>query len=523
MLLTDQDGSLPTQPRRAGCRRISRPARFAASAILFFSFATFGAIVSRAQDQQAPQSQQDQSVAEAARQERARKQELQKKSGHVYTDDDLQHGQILTPADRAVVEAKRNECAQKNNCSSAPSQNPPGSLNANSQPDGTSLGEVARKYRKQKELQALKPKQSEPFHLSIGTPAFASPIRPERPEIRRPVQPEPRPKISSRVFRRDPFSAAPVRPEVRRPEVRRSEVRRSEVRVPEISPSAHEVVHSESRPDARASGSENIRPTAHAETASPRMTNEVRPDVRSNAHDEFVPVARPNAHQNFSSAVRPKLSAGRRWTAPAQPKIFSRRAPPSLLILPMQPPIPSSPAPPVGPVSPVSSIRPAGTQPDFVSGATARQRTLTVQPGDTLWKLAQQTLGHGRRWPELLAANRWIADANLIRPGAQLRLPMASSIPETVGHASDTRLGSGDSVVLVRRGDSLWRLAKSNLGRSSDWPCLAAANPSLRNPNLIYGGQRLLLPLLPTTCGPDALRPALTVHQKPPSIRHYVP
>ncbi len=257
--------------------------------------------------------------------------------------------------------------------------------------------------------------------------------------------------------------------------------------------------------------------------AAARMTNEVRPDVRSNAHDEFVPVARPNAHQNFSSAVRPKLSAGRRWTAPAQPKIFSRRAPPSLLILPMQPPIPSSPAPPVGPVSPVSSIRPAGTQPDFVSGATARQRTLTVQPGDTLWKLAQQTLGHGRRWPELLAANRWIADANLIRPGAQLRLPMASSIPETVGHASDTRLGSGDSVVLVRRGDSLWRLAKSNLGRSSDWPCLAAANPSLRNPNLIYGGQRLLLPLLPTTCGPDALRPALTVHQKPPSIRHYVP
>ncbi len=143
-----------------------------------------------------------------------------------------------------------------------------------------------------------------------------------------------------------------------------------------------------------------------------------------------------------------------------------------------------------------------------------------MQPGDTLWRLAQQNLGHGSRWPEILAANQWIANANLIRPGAKLRLPMASSIPETVGHASDTRLGSDDSVIIVRRGDSLWSLAKSNLGRSSDWPCLAAANPSLRNPNLIYGGQRLLLP---TAYGPDVLRPALTVHQKPHSIRHHVP
>lgn len=537
MLLTDPSGSLPTQPRRAGCGRISRSDRFAALAIFFVGFAAFGATVSFAQDQP------NQSVAEAARQERARKQELQKHSAHVYSDDDLKHAQILTPADRAVVEARRNECAQKNNCSSAPSQNPPGSMDANSQPNGTSLGEVARKYRKQKELQALKPKQSEPFHLSIGTPALASPILPERPEIRLPVQPELRPKISSHVLRRDPFSAAPIRPEVRRPEVRRSEVR-----VPENSPSVYGAVRSESRPDARASVRKNIRPTVHAETAHHKMSGEVRhdarpkiredvlpifrphihpevhrevrPDVRSKAHDEFVPVGRPNAHQNLNSAVRPKLSAGRRLTAPAQPKIFSRRAPPSLLLQPMQPPIPSNSAPPVAPVSPVSSIRPAEAQPDFVSGAAARQRTLTVQPGDTLWRLAQQTLGHGSRWPELLAANRWIANANLIRPGAQLRLPLASSISETVAHASDARLGRGDSVLLVRRGDSLWSLAKSNLGRSSDWPCLAAANPSLRNPNVIYGGQRLLLP---TACGPDAARPALTVHQKPHSILHHVP
>jgi len=109
MLLTDLNGPMSLQPRRSGLGRILRPARLAAPAVIFLSFATFGSTISRAQDQQ------DQTVAEAARQERARKEELQKRAKHVYTEEDLKHPSILTPEDRAQVEAKRNECAQKNN------------------------------------------------------------------------------------------------------------------------------------------------------------------------------------------------------------------------------------------------------------------------------------------------------------------------------------------------------------------------------------------------------------------------
>jgi hypothetical protein len=170
------------------------------------SFASFGATISRAQDQQ------DRSVAEAARQERARKQELQKRAKHVYTEEDLKHPNILTPEDRAQAEAKRNECAQKNNRSPGAPQNSPDALDANSQHQQPSLGEVARQLRKQKELQALKPKQSEPFHLPIGTPALASPILPEHPAIHSPAQPALHPKMPSNIFRRDPFSAVPLRP-----------------------------------------------------------------------------------------------------------------------------------------------------------------------------------------------------------------------------------------------------------------------------------------------------------------------
>jgi hypothetical protein len=172
MKLADLNGLRSLQPRSTGAGRISRPVHFAAPAILFLSFATFGASISRAQDQQDP------SVAEAARQERARKQEVQKNAKRVYTEEDLKHPQILTPEDRAQIEAKRTECAQKNNCSPAAPQNSQADVDANAPAPGTSLGEVARQLRKQKELQALKPKQTEPFHLPSETPTLASPILP---------------------------------------------------------------------------------------------------------------------------------------------------------------------------------------------------------------------------------------------------------------------------------------------------------------------------------------------------------
>jgi nucleoid-associated protein YgaU len=395
MLLTDLNGPMSLKPRRTGLGRISRPIRFAAPAILFLSFALFGATISRAQDQQ------DQTVAEAARQERARKQESQKRAKHVYTEEDLKHPSILTPEDRAQIEAKRNECAQKNNCSPAPSQNPPATLDANAPASGTSLGEVARQLRKQKELQALKPKQSELFHLPFSTPALASPILPERPPIRPPSQPVLRPKTSSpkmpsNVFRRDPFSAVPVRPEV------------------------------------------------HAK---------VRKEILSSV--------RPDIHPDVSKDVRPTLRAPVRSIPPALPRISSRPATPNILIQPKRP---------------------------LPSAAMATPHTISVQPGDSLWKLAQQNLGRGNRWPQLLASNPWIADPNQIRAGAHLNLPAVAAT------AVSSHGANAAATIKVRKGDTLWTLAKSGLGRFSAWPCLAAANPSLVDPNRIYRGQLLVVP-----------------------------
>jgi LysM repeat protein len=427
--------------------------------MLFLSFAPFGATISRAQDQP------DQGVAEAARQERARKQESQKRAKHVYTEEDLKHPNILTPEDRAQVEAKRNECAQKNNCSPAPSQNPPETLDANTPASGTSLGEVARQLRKQKELQALTPKQTEPFHLPFSTPALASPILPEPSAIRPPSQPVPRPKTSSpktpsNVLRRDPFSAVPIRPEVRRPDVSRPEI----------------------RPDAHAAVRENIRPAVR-----PKVSNNVQPKVR----EDVLSIVRPDVRPNFSQDVRPTLRAHHRRTVPAQPNISCGLVEPILLFPPMQPSAPSAPVPDEL-VAPVSTTRPAQPQPAASSALVATQaasrKTVSVQRGDSLWKLAQQNLGHGNRWPQLLASNPWIADPNQIRAGAQLNLPAVAAA------AVSSHGGDAPATIKVRKGDTLWTLAKSNLGRSAAWSCLAAANPSLADPNRIHQDQLLVVP-----------------------------
>jgi nucleoid-associated protein YgaU len=48
----------------------------------------------------------------------------------------------------------------------------------------------------------------------------------------------------------------------------------------------------------------------------------------------------------------------------------------------------------------------------------------TVEKGDTLWKIAERTLGSGARYPEVFEANRpMLSDPDKIYPGQMLRIP----------------------------------------------------------------------------------------------------
>jgi nucleoid-associated protein YgaU len=320
---------------------------FCLPAFLFASCTIFGASQSFGQD-----------AAEAAKQERARKESTQKKSKHVYTEEDLKRAQILTPEDRAQIEAKKNQ--------QAPPilEKPAEGVDAQSLPPNAPLGDVARRLRQQRQSEKLR--RSAEFHLPFAdAPVFASP--------KPPVQ---------------PLLAPSLKP---------------------LAPSS--------------------KPSA------PR----------------FAPYQPPVKRSPF----------GRPRTFMAAPSLVAPSRPPAVALAPVRPPAPLAPP------------------------NSAKGNVVTVQRGDSLWKLAEQNLGKGLRWRDLLSVNPSITDANHIVAGSQIILPTASTSRRTA------------TKFTVRAGDTLSQIAQTQLGHASYSSCLLQTNPSIRDANLIYPGQVLLFP---TSC-----------------------
>jgi len=122
---------------------------------------------------------------------------------------------------------------------------------------------------------------------------------------------------------------------------------------------------------------------------------------------------------------------------------------------------------------------------------TASAQTVRVLPGDTLWKIAERHLGSGKDWSRIAAENPELSDPNRIQVGQQLRLPAAAT---SLASSPASIPASSQTLVQVQPGDSLWKLAASQMGSGSAWSCLAAANPQIENVNRIYPGQRIVIP-----------------------------
>ena len=114
----------------------------------------------------------------------------------------------------------------------------------------------------------------------------------------------------------------------------------------------------------------------------------------------------------------------------------------------------------------------------------------TVQPGDSMWKIAQR---FGVPLDALIAANPQIPNPSLIFPGQIVCVPTTTPPPTTCP--------PGTFSYTVQPGDSMFTIAQ-RFGVSLN--ALIAANPQIPNPNLIFPGQIVCVPTTtpPPTCPP---------------------
>lgn len=360
-------------------------------AFLILSFVLVGAVQCRAQAQQEAQQEQDQKsqdVAEAARQERARKETQQKKSKHVYTAEDLKREHILTPEDRAQLEARKSQQPstptnaqplQDAVAGSAVAQDVNGSAvspDADASASSTNstnvpLGDVARRLRKEKQSQQLQ--RSAEFHLPFAdAPVLASPKAPAQPLV-------PPATVPPTVVNPAPRVVAPLRPFVKRSPFERPRV----LPAPPVAPRTFTPVPPALAPVPSAPRMMPAPPPARV-APSPVISGKLT----------MVTVKPGDSLWRFAAS---RLGNGRRWQELLALNPGLRD--PDLLPVGSQIVVPSSVAPPRAPTK------------------------YTVRHGDALWTIAETQLGHGSSWSCIAHANPDLRDANLIREGQVLLLP----------------------------------------------------------------------------------------------------
>jgi LysM repeat protein len=127
---------------------------------------------------------------------------------------------------------------------------------------------------------------------------------------------------------------------------------------------------------------------------------------------------------------------------------------------------------------------------DRVQALQPETERYTVKRGDSLWKIAEERLGDGTRYVELVALNEAVLDGrpDFLLPGTELKVPSADD--------------STDDSYVVQPGDTLSEISEDQLGDADAYPSIFRASRDtvqpngahLSDPDLILPGWKLTIP-----------------------------
>lgn len=153
------------------------------------------------------------------------------------------------------------------------------------------------------------------------------------------------------------------------------------------------------------------------------------------------------------------------------------------------------------------------------SGATSVQtgrtvaeigpQTITVQPGESLWSIAERHLGDGERWPEIAQLNYGVTQrdgsalgaSHVLEVGWQLQIP-GGGVQRVSTESTESSVSTESVIHTVEKGDTLWDISEQYLGDGARYPELVEATGDtvqpdgrqLQDPDLIYPGWEITVP-----------------------------